>query len=127
MEYALTRWNHGFWLHTVLCPPALRSDMVPHRRETVSTARMKYQQGVAKMTDMQDKLSALRTQIAAMAPELERSREEVEALMGLIGREKAEAQVGAGWFAMALIGRESRGRGLWRRRWVRAGCSHGVK
>ncbi|EFJ51362.1 dynein heavy chain [Volvox carteri f. nagariensis] len=69
----------------------LRS-MVPHRRQVVLTARLKYQQGVAKMTDMQDKLSALRGQIASMGPELERSRAEVEALMALIQSQKAEAE-----------------------------------
>ena len=118
---------------------------MPHRRQVVSTARHKYLQGVAKMMDMQDKLSALKGQISSMvracratsgaahleaslvllaaptdrpnqrprarrcvtfahpgprlarspfhqAPELERSRGEVEALMLLIGREKAEAE-----------------------------------
>ena len=66
---------------------------MPLRRSSVSTARAKYLSGVAKMTEMQGSLGALREHMSAMAPELERSRTEVEALMALIEREKAETQV----------------------------------
>ncbi len=77
----------------VFRPCLARRTLVPLRRNSVSEARAKYLSGVAKMTEMQGSLGALREHMWAMAPELERSRTEVEALMALIQREKAETQV----------------------------------
>lgn len=64
---------------------------MPNRRVTVSSSRDKYQQGVRKMVEMQEKLATLRERIAAMEPELQRSKVEVELLMTLINQVRALA------------------------------------
>jgi dynein heavy chain len=129
-------------------PPPLPhvSTLLPQRRKEVSSARSKYNQGVAKMQEMQSRLSQLRAQIAdlvsrprtesphssptvlphrtaamrsarcgptarlatdlprvffSQAPERERGRGEVEALLALIEAEKRDAEAAVAGFVPA--------------------------